>query len=135
MKTGIELLRSAVNHEELGMTLQQVLMEHLLTGKSVDDILGLKSNGKSPRRTLLLQLRGYEMLRAWRYLRDTNNLSDRQASFCLYEMIYKNEEPPDELEESISVIQTYSSILNLTHSSPEALYNAINDLNFQLKNM
>lgn len=128
---GEELIVAAIHNEDTGKILKDALLEHLLTGKSMDCLLGLKSGGDgahSPRRRVLQQLRGKSLFHAWRHIKLKHDVSDKQACVLLMDMLNDSESIDPDLKEVVEDINLYSTILGIKISSAKALLVAINNL-------
>lgn len=124
---GKELLNSALDGEDVSNVLSNALRQHILTGESLDDLLGLRSNGgPTPRRQLLLLRRGASLLEAYSILKKAKKLSDRQTALLLHDtLLHPGCNTIEELTPVLDAIQFYTDILGIKVSSGQALYNCI----------
>jgi len=140
-----ELLANAYNGNDIGI-LSDALRLHIETGRSLDDILGLKSKGAgqcAARVTFLRQRRGESLLFAHHLITThAEDITERKACFVLFSLLYRDNSTFNQptqrlarlqlLQTELDVIRSYDEMLGCKVSKPENLYQSITDLKYKL---
>jgi len=115
--------------------LSDALQQHLATGTSLDEILGLRSVGysaMSPRLSYLRQRRGALLVVCWKLLQE-DGLNPREAANLTYDYITSRKRPPGHLESLITELIELGSMANVKLSSRVAFRAKIKAIGGQVK--
>jgi len=128
------------NPDTAGDWLIAAWKEYIISGKSMDDLLGLKTvgfSGQNARTTYFRQKRGLALWNAWSLVKEINGLSDWKASQELYRLIQRPSSVMDlELTDAINEYLMLSELLgSKQYSSAASLHRNITERYSQIADL
>jgi hypothetical protein len=136
---GAALLEAVLDGDDCSSALLGALKEHLITGQSVDAILGLtaekRPGARTPRARMLATRRGVSMLKATTAIIQARGCTERQASALLFGYAHADITPPDGIAPYIVEYLTYTDMLGVKVSSVEAMCTALTNYRYSLSKL